>query len=183
MAEGYSTPELEYLFSEGRERQFKTGEHLLTEGASTDYFFDLISGTVALARNGSDGRRQILAFLGARQILGAASTPGYPNLATALTPVSAISYPRSALERALDTTPGFASKFRIILTRILESAHDHVYTIGQRSAVERVASFLLYLRANQARFSSGGPREKSEYVELPMTRLDIADFLGLLSKP
>jgi CRP/FNR family transcriptional regulator len=179
MAQGHSSPELEYLFAEGRERQFNTGDHLLTEGSSTDYFYDIIDGTVALARNGRDGRRQILAFMGARQILGAASTPGYPNLATALTPVTAVSYPRSALETALNTTPGFASKFRIVLTRILESAHDHIYTIGQRSAVERVASFLLYLRAMQARFSPGGPREKSEYIDLPMTRLDIADFLGL----
>jgi len=179
MADGYSSPELEHLFTEGRERQFVTGENLMTEGSSTDYFFDILDGTVALARNGRDGRRQILSFLGARQILGAASTPGYPNLATALTPVTAISYPRSALEKALETTPGFASKFRVVLTRILESAHDHVYTIGQRSAVERVASFLLYLRANQARFSPTGPREKSELVDLPMTRLDIADFLGL----
>ena len=179
MAEGFESAELEYLFSEGRERQFNTGDNLMTEGSSTDYFFDILDGTVALARNGRDGRRQILSFLGARQILGAASTPGYPNLATALTPVTAISYPRSALERALESTPGFASKFRVVLTRILESAHDHVYTIGQRSAVERVASFLLYLRANQARFSPEGPREKSEYIELPMTRLDIADFLGL----
>jgi len=150
----------------------------MTEGASTEYFFDILNGTVALARNGRDGRRQILSFMGARQILGAASTPGYPNLATALTPVTAVSYPRVALEKALDSTPGFASKFRVVLTRILESAHDHVYTIGQRSAVERVASFLLYLRANQARFSPEGPREKSEFIELP-TRLDIADFLGL----
>jgi len=179
MAKGYSSPELEHLFSEGRERHFEIGENLMTEGSPTDYFFDLLDGTVALARNGRDGRRQILSFLGARQILGAASTPSYPNLATALTKVTAISYPRTALEKALDTTPGFASKFRVVLTRILESAHDHVYTIGQRSAVERVASFLLYLRANQARFSPDGPREKSEHIDLPMTRLDIADFLGL----
>ena len=179
MASGQSSPELDYLFSEGRERQFEIGDHLMTEGTPTDYFFDIIQGTVALARNGRSGRRQILAFMGARQILGAASTPSYPNLATALTPVTAICYPRSALEKALNTTPGFASKFRTVLTRILESAHDHVYTIGQRSAVERVASFLLYLRANQARFAEDGPREKSEYIDLPMTRLDIADFLGL----
>jgi len=179
MAEGFSSPALDILFTEGRERQFEIGEHLMTEGSSTEYFFDILNGTVALARNGRDGRRQILSFMGARQILGAASTPGYPNLATALTPVTAISYPRIALEKALDSTPGFASKFRVVLTRILESAHDHVYTIGQRSAVERVASFLLYLRANQARFSPDGPREKSEFIDLPMTRLDIADFLGL----
>ena len=179
MARGYSTPELEFLFSAGSERHFKPGEHLMTEGDRTDYFFDLLDGTVALARNGTDGRRQILSFLGARQFLGASSTERYPNLATALTDVQAITYPRSALEKALESSPIFGSEFRKVLTRILESAHDHVYTIGQRSAVERVASFLLYLRANQARFSAKGPREKSEHIDLPMTRLDIADFLGL----
>jgi len=147
MAKAQLSPELDFLFSEGRERHFEAGENLLTEGESTDYFFDLLEGTVALARNGRDGRRQILAFLGARQILGAASTPNYPNLATALTPVLAIVYPRMALEKALLTTPAFASEFRAVLTCILESTHDHVYTIGQRSAIERVASFLLYLRA------------------------------------
>lgn len=177
---GYNlTPELEFFFSKGRERHFETGENMITEGERTHYFFDLLDGTVALARNGRDGRRQILSFLSARQFLGAASTERYPNLATALTTVSAISYPRSALKKALDSSPTFASQYRKILTRILESAHDHVYTIGQRSAIERVASFLLYLRANQARFSPSGPRDKSEHINLPMTRLDIADFLGL----
>lgn len=179
MADGYDNAEIQFLFSEGRERHFAAGEHLITEGEAADYVYDLLSGTVALARNGRDGRRQILSFMGARQFLGAASTPSYPNLATALTDVTAMCYPRSALERALTKTPGMASDFRMVLTRILESAHDHVYTIGQRSAVERVASFLLYLRANQARFSPDGPREKSELIDLPMTRLDIADFLGL----
>lgn len=179
MASQHQSSELTVLISQGHQRHFNIGEHLITEGETTDYFYDLLDGTVALARNGRDGRRQILSFLGARQFLGAASTPKYPNLATALTPVTAISYPRIALEKALNTTPGFASDFRIVLTQILESAHDHVYTIGQRSAVERVASFLLYLRANQARFSKDGPHEKSMHIVLPMTRLDIADFLGL----
>jgi len=179
MADGLFTSELDYLFAEGRERHFSAGENLITEGESSDFVYDLLDGTVVLSRNGRDGRRQILSFLSARQFLGAASTPSYPNLATALTPVIAISYPRAALDKALISSSAFAAQFHKILTRILESAHDHVYTIGQRSAVERVASFLLYLRANQARFSPSGPREKSEHIDLPMTRLDIADFLGL----
>jgi CRP/FNR family transcriptional regulator len=179
MADGQSTPEIDYLFTQGRGRHFEAGEHLITEGEASDYVYDLLDGTVALARNGRDGRRQILSFLSARQFLGAASTPSYPNLATALTTVTAISYPRYALDKALASSPNFAMQFHKVLTRILESAHDHVYTIGQRSAVERVASFLLYLRANQARFSPAGPREKSDHIDLPMTRLDIADFLGL----
>ncbi len=179
IAGGRKSPELEFLFAEGRPCKFLAGQNIITEGESTDYFYDILSGHVALARNGNDGRRQILAFMGARQFLGAASTPNYPNLATALTKVEAICYPRAALEKALSTTPEFASQFRLVLTRILESAHDHVYTIGQRSAIERLASFLLYLRSNQAHFSPDGPRDKSTHIELPMTRLDIADFLGL----
>jgi len=179
MAKGLYSPEIEQLFSEGRKRKFEMGENLITEGERTTYIYDILDGTVALARNGRDGRRQILAFMSSRQFIGASSTEYYPNLVTALTPVVAMSYPRTALEKALVATPAFASEFRLILTRILESAHDHVYTVGQRSAVERIASFLLYLRANQARFASAGPRDKSEHITLPMTRLDIADFLGL----
>lgn len=179
MAEGEYTPELEHLFAEGRVCHFEPGENIITEGEPTTYFYDLLSGTVALARNGRDGRRQIMAFMGARQFLGAASTPNYPNLATALTKVEAIQYPRIALTKALLSTPKFSSNLITVLTRILESSHDHVYTIGQRSAVERLASFLLYLRANQASFSPGGPRDPSTDIDLPMTRLDIADFLGL----
>ncbi len=179
MAGGRVSPELEFLFAEGRPCTFSSGQNIITEGEPTDYFYDILSGYVALARNGNDGRRQILAFMGARQFLGAASTPNYPNLATALTKVEAICYPRSALEKALVSTPEFASNFRLVLTRILESAHDHVYTIGQRSAIERLASFLLYLRSNQAHFAPEGPRVKSTHIDLPMTRLDIADFLGL----
>lgn len=179
MAGGRTSPELEFLFAEGRPVKFVSGQNIITEGEPTQYFYDILSGSVALARNGNDGRRQILAFMGARQFLGAASTPNYPNLATALTNVDAICYPRSALEKALLCTPEFALNFRKVLTKILESAHDHVYIIGQRSALERLASFLLYLRSNQARFSPDGPRDKSAHIELPMTRLDIADFLGL----
>lgn len=179
MAKDLYSPEMDQLFAEGRKRKFDMGENLITEGERTTYIYDILDGTVALARNGRDGRRQIMAFMSARQFIGASSTERYPNLVTALTPVTAMSYPRSALEKALLTTPAFASKFRLILTRVLESAHDHVYTIGQRSAVERIASFLLYLRANQARFAVDGPRDKSEHIILPMTRLDIADFLGL----
>lgn len=179
MADGLSSPALDHLFTEGHERKFSPGQSIITEGTPTDYFYDIISGTVALARNGSDGRRQILSFMGARQFLGVSSTPSYPNLASALTDVVAIAYPRSALENALRTTPEFASRFRLVLTRILESSHDHIYTIGQRSAIERLASFLIYLRRNQARFAPEGPRPLSTHIDLPMTRLDIADFLGL----
>jgi len=181
IAKGHQSPELDYFFSEGRNRTFEPGEHLITEGERTTYIYDILQGTVALARNGRDGRRQILAFMSSRQFIGASSTERYPNLVTALTPVTAMTYPRTALDKALVTTPAFALEFCRSLTRVLESAHDHdhVYTIGQRSAVERIASFLLYLRANQARFATGGPRDKSEHIILPMTRLDIADFLGL----
>jgi len=182
MAGESTSRELDYLFSEGRTTQFNVGDSIITEGEPTTYVYDVLSGTIALSRNGSDGRRQIMDFLGARQFLGASSTASYSNLAVALTQVVAIKYPRAAFDNALNTTPEFAANYRQVLIRIVEMTHDHIYTIGQRTSTERIASFLLYLRAHQARFSTDGPRDTSPHIELPMTRLDIADFLGLTTE-
>ncbi len=179
LVKGLSSPELDTLLSDGRERHYEPGDHLITEGQPTEYFYDILEGSVALARNSSDGRRQILAFISANHFLGFSSTPGFANLATALTPVTAICYPSATMKKALYATPGFGAEFSLLLTRAMESSHDHIFALGQRSAIERVSAFLLYMRANQARFAVTGPREKSNHIDLPMTRLDIADFLGL----
>lgn len=172
MAKRDAGPELEFLFSQGVPKHFETGEHLMTEGAPSDYIFDILSGTVAIERNGSSGKRQILKFLNPPDFIGAASTPRYPNLATALTDVTTICYPRGPFDKALRVSPDFSENFRNSLTRMLEASNDHVFIVGQRSSIERIASFLLMLRASQA-------NADHNFVNLPMTRTDIADFLGL----
>ena len=70
--------------------------------------------------------------------------------------------------------------FLNMVFRVLENSLDLVYSLGQRTAVERLAVFLLYLR-NCQRGSTGVPKNAAALavIELPMSRQDIADFLGL----
>ncbi len=68
-----------------------------------------------------------------------------------------------------------------MVLRVLENSLDLVYSLGQRTAIERLAVFLLYLR-HRHRISAGitDDRDRSlDTIDLPMSRQDIADFLGL----
>lgn len=173
------SPAMSEFLKSGKPKVYRAGEMLLTEGQKVEHIYDVVSGTISVARNGRDGSRQILAFMGARQFFGAASTPLYPNFITALTRVEVLAYPKVDVENALVASSRFATGFQKTLVGIIESRDDQIFTIGQRTAVSRVASFLLHLRTNQARFSAQSPREKSSLVALPMTRIDIADYLGV----
>ena len=86
------------------------------------------------------------------------------------------SYPRAALEALLIEEPRVAVAYASVLTRMLRSAHDLIFAIVRKSAVERAAAFLLHIRDHRARFGGGPP---ANLLDLPMTRADIADFLGL----
>jgi Crp-like helix-turn-helix protein len=60
------------------------------------------------------------------------------------------------------------------ISRGLVATREHLLSVGQRGACERLATFLLVLsRKNEARGDDSG------MINLPMTRIDIADFLGL----
>ena len=61
--------------------------------------------------------------------------------------------------------------------RVLENSLDLVYSLGQRTAIERLSVFLLYLRRQYK--VSNPDLENPNLVQLPMSRQDIADFLGL----
>jgi CRP/FNR family transcriptional regulator len=61
-----------------------------------------------------------------------------------------------------------------LAVRELSQAQDHMVLLGRRSAEEKVATFLIGWRDRLAQ-----PGSPSKTVALPMSRQDIADFLGL----
>jgi CRP/FNR family transcriptional regulator len=88
---------------------------------------------------------------------------------------------RQALETHLQGDPVAERTFLNMVFRVLENSLDLVYSLGQRTAIERLAVFLLYLR-HRHRISAGitDDRDRSlDTIDLPMSRQDIADFLGL----
>jgi len=78
------------------------------------------------------------------------------------------------LLKAAKKDPEIALKLYEAISRELLATREHLLCLGQRGACERLAAFLVVLsRRNAAR--GADPR----IVKLPMTRLDVADFLGL----
>ncbi len=160
-----------HLAAIGSLRTVPAGHTLFSEGEEARGIYEVTHGTVRLCKLLPDGRRQIVGFLSAGQILGLAPEGLYVFTAEAITPVKTRHYPRATLERLIDDVPGFARRLLAVASHELQTAQEQMLLLGRKSAAERVASFLLQI----ADRSDDG----SEEVEIPMTRIDIADYLGL----
>ncbi|HWG80540.1 MAG TPA: helix-turn-helix domain-containing protein [Stellaceae bacterium] len=121
-----------------------------------------------------DGRRQITGFLFAGDFLGLTYNEAYADSAEALVPSKLCCFPRRKLEALLGQIPKLEQRLLGMASHEPASAQDQIMLLGRKSARERVVSFLLMLSA--AAIRHGG---RAEPVFLPMSRGDIADYLGL----
>jgi len=169
------------VFDDATVLKLEPGEVLVYAGARADRVFNILNGMVMVSRTGGDGRRQILSFLVRDNFVGLTSTDDYFFTAEAVMPTEVAVCPRTALTERLANDPEAERTFMNMLHRVLEDAYDLVYSLGQRTAVERLAVFLLYLR-HWHRVSESIPDDLDRslnQIALPMSREDIADFLGL----
>ena len=137
---------------------FAPDEEIYAEGERAGALYRVVFGVVRVYRLLADGRRQICAFNMAGDVFGFEATPERHVFADA---VNAVGLSR--------LRPDTNDRLRLALSS-LNRAHDHLLTIGRNDASGRVAAFLLDMADRQG--TSGA-------VDLPMSRLDIADYLGL----
>ena len=168
-------------FDGAQVRDLAPGEILIAAGTAADQVFNIQSGMLMLSRTGRDGRRQVLSFLCRDNFVGLTATDRYFFSAEAVTPARVACCSRAAFNARLERDPGAERAFLNMTFRVLEDMVDAIYSLGQRTALERLAVFLLYLR--HARRLADGIADDAEPalndLALPMTREDIADFLGL----
>ncbi|NWH08440.1 MAG: helix-turn-helix domain-containing protein [Alphaproteobacteria bacterium] len=149
-------------------------ETLIIEGDEAQTVYNVISGTMRLTRMSSDGRRQILTFLFTGNFVGLTPDASYHFNAEAVSEVELCAFDRKRLETLFRLHPEMQKNFHHMTAKMIDAAHDLVFTLGRKTAIERLATFLLFLRdAENVRGDSASP------LSVPMTRLDIADFLGL----
>jgi len=162
-------------------RELAPGEVLISAGQPADQVFNIESGVLMLYRTGTDGRRQVLSFLFRDNFVGLSATAAYFFSVEAVTPARVVVCPRRVLNERLARDPAAEQAFLNMVFRVLEDILDVVYSLGQRTASERLAVFLLYLRhwqrLTEAIADDGHPALRA--VQVPMGRADIADFLGL----
>lgn len=169
------------VFDGAPSQQLDAGEVLLNAGALAGHVYKIESGMLMVSRTGGDGRRQVLSFLVKDNFVGLTATDHYFFTVEAVMPSRVAGCPRRVLADRLSSDPEAERTFINMLIRVLEDAYDLVYNLGQRTAVERLAVFLLYIR-HWKKISEGLADDADAIlntVNLPMSREDIADFLGL----
>jgi CRP/FNR family nitrogen fixation transcriptional regulator len=151
-------------------QRFARGAEVFAEGDAGTYFYKVVSGTVRTGKLLADGRRQIDAFHLAGDVFGLESGDRHRFTAEAVDEVVVIAYRRSRFASLVHDDPAFGEQLMAAMLSSLDRAHDHMVLLGRKSALEKMASFLL----DMARRRPGADK-----VVLPMQRTDIADHLGL----
>ena len=177
---GVPDGELKLLSAISTHLHLTPGETLILDGDASDHVYNVVSGSVMMTRLGTDGRRQILAFLPTGSFIGFSSDQLYRFNVEALTTAELCRFERKKLEPLFAAYPEMERRFRHMAAKIIEASLDLVFTLGRRNATERMAAFLLHLRDAQ-RDDLGHAHGAHEHRawQIPMTRTDIADYLGL----
>jgi CRP/FNR family nitrogen fixation transcriptional regulator len=152
--------------------RFRRGETIFGEGDELQSSYKIVSGAVRLSRITEDGRRQIVEFRVAGDLMGFEWAGSYGLSAEAVRDVTAIRYMRPRIDRVIQEKPEVRDQVLALVRKELQAAHDHLITLGRQGAKERVATFLLQL----ARRAGAGD---GQTIEIELGRQDIADYLGL----
>ena len=154
----------------GSRRSFARDGEIYAEGDPSDEWYKVISGTVRISKLLADGRRHIAEFCFGGDCFGFENASERVFSAEAVGEVIVMRYPRRATERLIDENPLLARRLCDMTLRDLAHAQTRMLLLGRMTAPERVASFLLEMSER---------RDTRRVVELPMSRNDIADYLGL----
>lgn len=149
------------------------GKTFINEGEPATHFFALTEGAVKLFKLMPDGRRAVTGFLFPGDLIGFNAGDRHACSAEAMTPVSLCRFPKRQLDRLFLDFPGMERQTFKLMSQELANAQDHMVLLGRKTAHERVASFLLAL---------GRRAGRTAWLDLPMTRTDIADYLGLTTE-
>ena len=147
---------------------------VFAEGGRAEAVWTLVSGSIMLSKLLHDGRRQVVGIVVPGDFLGLPMHAANGFTATTLTPTTLYRFDRARFTDLLNRNPGLMRQVFETFSHELALAQDHMLLLGRRSAEEKVAAFLLSLRDRWAPLQGLTSR-----VDLPMTRQDIGDYLGL----
>jgi CRP-like cAMP-binding protein len=171
---GRPTGGLDQTLARATLRRVEAKEFVFIEGDPTTHVFRVETGAVALYKVLADGRRQIVGFAYPGDLIGLGAQGEHVMNAQAIKPTRLRCLAMATLHQcaAQDVALGF--RLYEAVARELAATRDLMLTTGQRSATERVVSFLMAF-SRRAERNGQDPCD----FELPMTRADIGDFLGL----
>ncbi|MBR0811054.1 helix-turn-helix domain-containing protein [Bradyrhizobium diazoefficiens] len=149
---------------------YKKGKEIYGEKEPAEYVYQVKTGAVRSYKLLSDGRRQIGAFHLAGDIFGLENGTTHRFTAEAVVDTAVLLIKRQSLETVAESDAMVAKNLLGMTTTNLQHAEDHMLLLGRKTSLERVAAFLIEM---DKRLTAAG------VLALPMSRRDIADYLGL----
>jgi CRP/FNR family transcriptional regulator, nitrogen fixation regulation protein len=154
----------------GTRRGFVRDEAIYAECDLSDCWYRVVRGAVRICKLLTDGRRHIAGFCFDGDCFGLPGSGTRIASAEAIGDVVVTRYPQRAADRLIDDNPLLMRRLYDRTLRELTHAQTRMLLLGRMTAAERVASFLLEISERQ---------DSPRVLDLPMSRNDIADYLGL----
>ena len=151
------------------------GQPLFHEGDPASRVFTLTKGSLKLYKLLADGRRQVTGFMHPGDFLGISVDDEHAFTAEALEQSVLCAFPRPRFDDFTEDNSEMERELYRLAAHELAAAQQQMVLLGRKTAAERFATFLLMLAAQAER--NGG--DDARFVNLPMSRSDIADYLGL----
>ncbi len=153
---------------------FKTARtQIYAHNDKARFLYLLIDGVIEADRTLPKGERQIVAFYWPGDILGLADEGVYVNTAITLSPCTVYRFPADRLTKFLVEYPLIQHKFLVKAIHDLRNTQRQLLMMGRLSVLRRLAAFLLDCSAHEGYFDA-----KHRVLTLPMTRYDVADYIG-----
>ena len=154
----------------GVRRSYTRDAEIYAEGDRADCWFRVVSGTIRICKLMADGRRHVADFFQTGDCFGLDGTGERSFSAEAVGDAVVMRFSRAATERLIEERPALARGICNMTLRNLAHAQTRMLLLGRMTAAERVASFLRELAER---------RDVRRHLDVPMSRNDIADYLGL----
>ncbi len=172
------TDELAQLEQMKYYRSFQAGQTVIWSGDRMEFVGSVVSGIATLTQTMEDGRRQMVGLLLPADFVG---RPGRATAAfdvTATTDLVMCCFRKKPFEETMAKTPHIAQRLLEMTLDELDAAREWMLLLGRKTAREKIASLIAIIARREAalhmRRSSGVLS-----VDLPLTREEMADYLGL----
>ena len=159
-----------------RSKPLQKTQHLYREGDDFQSVYAVRSGTLKAYKTTDDGREQVTGFYFPGEILGmdGISNNAHASSAKALETAAVCEIPFTSLEKLSSLMPNLQRHFFQLMSREITEDQQLITLLSKNSADERVAALMLSISTRNAR-----RKLSSTQFRLPMSRVDIGNYLGL----
>jgi CRP/FNR family transcriptional regulator len=172
--------EISKLYAISHTKTLEPGQCVLSESELVHVYGNVISGVIKLTKTLSNGRQQIVGLQFPSDFLGRPWRQSCPYDAVAVTQVMLCTFERSKFEALVRECPKLEHRMFEYALDDLDAAQEWLLLLGRKTAGEKVAS-LIRLFSRRLAVAAGGERSGGslDSFDLPLTRAEMADFLGL----